>query len=215
MVGEVASGGYGTSFYTRSAKRTFDVWVALLILLASAPFIGLLYLLVRLDGGPGFYGHMRIGRNGTPFRCWKLRTMVVNSEARLRELLERDPAAAAEWAATFKLTSDPRITAIGRFLRRTSLDEFPQLWNIVLGQMSFVGPRPVTEKELQIYGSLAGNYLSCLPGLTGLWQVSGRNDVSYADRVKLDMEYLASVSFLQDLRIIGRTAGVVLRRTGR
>jgi lipopolysaccharide/colanic/teichoic acid biosynthesis glycosyltransferase len=141
--------------------------------------------------------------------------MVPDAAEQLRRHLERDPEAAAEWAATRKLSQDPRITRLGDMLRRTSLDELPQLWNVLRGEMSFVGPRPVPEDELQMYGAARSAYCAMRPGITGLWQISGRNDISYAERVKLDTEYLRRMSPGLDLSIILRTALVVFRPTGR
>ncbi|MGZ9812235.1 sugar transferase [Pseudoroseicyclus sp. H15] len=191
-----------------------DIALALLILPIVGPVILVLCLLTRRDGGPGFFGHTRIGRNGQPFRCWKVRTMVPNAQQALKEHLEAHPEAAAEWAADFKLRNDPRITKIGGFLRKTSLDELPQLWNVIRGEMSFVGPRPVTEAELDLYGVARGHYESVRPGITGLWQVSGRNDTTYSERVVLDRAYVTRMSFLGDLSIMLKTAKSVVGSTG-
>jgi lipopolysaccharide/colanic/teichoic acid biosynthesis glycosyltransferase len=196
-------------------KRAFDLILALLLLPLLAPVIALLWLLVRLDGGPGFYGHSRVGRNGTPFRCWKLRSMCVSAEARLAAHLAQNPAAAAEWARDFKLTEDPRITRLGRILRKTSLDELPQIWNVLRGEMSLVGLRPITEAELTKYGPHQGLYLALRPGITGPWQVEGRgNRVSYADRVQLDLSYGQNLSLAHDLNLIARTITVLLNPKG-
>lgn len=167
------------------------------------------------DGGPGFFGHRRIGRNGEVFRCWKIRTMVVDAEARLAEHLASDPEAAAEWERDHKLRDDPRITRLGAFLRATSLDELPQIWNVLKGEMSFVGPRPVVRDEMRKYGAARTAYLAMKPGITGLWQVSGRNDVSYDERVAMDVEYVSSVSLLTDVRLILLTGLSIVDRTGR
>ena len=196
------------------AKYPFDMVLALLLLPAVLPAIVLLYVLIRLDGGPGLFGHVRIGQNGVPFRCWKLRTMVPDAAEVLRRHLAYDSEAAAEWARDFKLRNDPRITRIGKFLRRTSLDELPQIWNVLRGEMSFVGPRPVTEPELDRYGADLPYYLSVKPGITGLWQVSGRNDVDYRTRVSLDKTYCQTRTFLGDLVIVLQTATVFFSRTG-
>lgn len=200
--------------YRAFGKRAFD----LVLVLASAPLVlplvGVLWLVVRRDGGPGFYAHRRVGAGGRAFLCWKLRSMCVDAEARLADLLARDPTAAREWARDCKLKNDPRITRFGRFLRRSSLDELPQLLNVFRGEMSLVGPRPVTEEELARYGVAARHVLSCRPGLTGLWQVSGRNGMAYADRVRLDCAYARRHDLWLDLRILLRTVLVVLRRTG-
>ena len=196
-------------------KRLFDVVFALAILPVLAPLIAVLWCLVKLDGGPGFFGHERVGLGGRNFTCWKLRTMVPDAESRLEALLARDANAAAEWSASFKLTNDPRIVRIGRFLRKSSLDELPQLWNVLLGEMSFVGPRPVPKKELGMYGDAKLAYLSVRPGVTGLWQVSGRNEVNYSDRVALDRYYVERASALLDASLILRTVLAVMRLEGR
>jgi len=200
--------------HRRRAKRVFDIVLTALILAYLAPLLGLVYCLVRRDGGPALYGHKRIGAGGEAFKCWKFRTMVVDAEAVLKDLLERDPVAAAEWQRDFKLKKDPRVTAVGRFLRATSLDELPQLFNVLRGEMSLVGPRPIVRDEMARYGANIVEYLSCRPGLTGLWQVSGRNDVSYRQRVALDTDYVRHWSLRRDIEILLRTIGVVLRRSG-
>ncbi|MBL8701923.1 MAG: sugar transferase [Alphaproteobacteria bacterium] len=195
-------------------KRVLDVIAALLILVAIAPLGVAIVVALWREGGPLFYGHPRIGRGGRGFRCWKFRTMVPDADRRLAELLARDEAARAEWARDFKLRDDPRVTALGRWLRATSLDELPQLYNVLRGEMSLVGPRPIVGAELSRYGDHAAAYLRCTPGLTGLWQVSGRNDVSYQDRVQLDRRYAERRSLWLDLAILARTPGAVLRRAG-
>lgn len=200
--------------YRDLGKRVFDLTLAVLVLPILLPLIGVLWLLTRRDGGSGFFGHKRIGRNGKVFRCWKLRTMVVDAETRLREHLEQNPAAAAEWARDHKLTNDPRITRLGRFLRKTSLDELPQIWNVLRGEMSFVGPRPVVRVELHKYGMNRPFYLAMTPGITGLWQVSGRNDVSYEERVGFDVDYFNQVSFITDIRLLALTFFSVVGATG-
>ncbi len=201
-------------WYRRGAKRGCDLVLAVCLLALLAPLIGLLWAVVRSDGGPGFFGHDRVGRNGRIFKCWKIRTMVPNAQARLEELLASDPQARIEWERDRKLRNDPRVTALGDFLRRTSLDELPQIWNVLLGQMSLIGPRPVTEPELELYGSNKWVYQALKPGITGLWQVSGRNHVSYDERVRMDREYHDTLTLGSDARILMRTAGVVLNRTG-
>lgn len=201
--------------YAAGFKRVFDFVGAVFISLSLLPLIAILYVLVRLDGGAGFYGHTRVGRDGKMFRCWKLRTMVMDSDEALRQHLAKSPEAAAEWAASRKLTDDPRITKIGNLLRRTSLDELPQLWNVLMGEMSLVGPRPVTLEEMDQYGAYKWAYLSAVPGMTGLWQVSGRNEVSYTRRVALDVAYVRNTSFFWDLSILVQTVRVVAVGTGR
>ena len=201
--------------YALFGKRCVDTVLALVLLPVLVPIIGLLYFLVRLDGGPGFFGHTRIGRDGTKFRCWKLRSMVVDAETKLQDYLEANPSAAAEWERDFKLAEDPRITRLGRILRKTSLDELPQLWNVLRGDMSFVGPRPVTDSEITRYGADGGAYLSVKPGVTGGWQVSGRNDVDYDRRIAMDVAYLDQMGLFFDLGVIGKTAFAVVNRTGK
>jgi lipopolysaccharide/colanic/teichoic acid biosynthesis glycosyltransferase len=197
------------------AKRAMDIAIAGIGLLLLAPVFLVLALLVRADGGPAFYVHPRVGRGGRIFGCIKFRSMVVDSEARLEALLASDPAARAEWEQTRKLRNDPRITRIGRFLRATSLDELPQLINVLRGEMSLVGPRPVTPAELdRYYGAAAAHYLSVRPGITGPWQVSGRSETSYDQRVALDVAYVTQPSLLTDLRILLRTPLAVLSRRG-
>ena len=171
-------------------------------------------MIVALDGANPFFGHRRVGRDGRVFRCWKLRSMVPDAEARLARHLAENPAAAREWAAARKLSQDPRVTRVGRVLRRTSLDELPQVWNVLLGEMSLVGPRPVTTEELMRYGPARWAYLGVRPGITGLWQVRGRNRLSYAERVRLDAEYARDASLALDLGLLLRTVPAVLRLTG-
>ena len=167
------------------------------------------------DGGRPFFGHRRIGRDGRTFKCWKVRSMVPDAEARLREYLAENEEARAEWATSFKLTHDPRITRLGNFLRKSSLDELPQLWNILKGEMSIVGPRPVTKDELKFYGERVSYYIRMSPGLTGPWQVSGRNDLAYHERVALDVDYARNCNVATDIKVIFATAMAVLKRTGR
>ncbi|MDO9706821.1 sugar transferase [Paracraurococcus lichenis] len=196
-------------------KRAMDILGAALLLLVTAPLFALLALLIRADGGPVLYAHERVGRGGRRFGCLKFRSMVVDSQARLAALLAADPEARAEWEATRKLKDDPRVTRIGRFLRATSLDELPQVLNVLRGEMSLVGPRPVVAAELEEhYGKAAEHYLSVRPGITGLWQISGRSDTTYATRVALDIDYASNPSLLADLRILLRTPLAVLSRRG-
>lgn len=171
-------------------------------------------VLVRLDGGPALYGHRRIGADGRSFLCWKFRSMVVNADEALARLLASDPAARAEWEHHFKLKRDPRITVVGRVLRTTSLDELPQLFNVLKGEMSLVGPRPIVSDEIRRYGPAFRDYAVCRPGITGPWQISGRNDLDYASRVSLDRQYARNWSFRTDCTILLRTAVVVVRRSG-
>ncbi len=202
------------SVYARVLKRPFDLAVCILLLPVVAPIVTLLWVLVRSDGGRGFYGHMRVGRDGRMFRCWKLRSMVPDGDRVLADHLRNNPDAYAEWSQSHKLKVDPRITRIGRLMRKTSLDELPQLWNVLTGDMSLVGPRPVTEEELDRYGASRWAYEAAKPGITGLWQVSGRNKVSYQRRVALDVRYVENLNFAHDLRILARTGAAVWRGTG-
>jgi lipopolysaccharide/colanic/teichoic acid biosynthesis glycosyltransferase len=180
-----------------------------------SPFFLIVALLVRADGGPAFFAHQRVGRGGKLFGCLKFRSMVVDSQTRLEALLANDPTARAEWEATRKLKNDPRITRIGGFLRSTSLDELPQLINVLRGEMSLVGPRPVQEAEIdRYYGASAAHYMAVRPGITGLWQVSGRSETSYESRVALDVSYVSRPSLLADLSILLRTPVAVLSRRG-
>lgn len=197
------------------AKRALDIIGAGVGLVLLAPFFLIVALMVRADGGPAFFAHQRVGRGGKLFGCLKFRSMVIDSQARLEALLANDPAARAEWEATRKLKNDPRITPIGRFLRSTSLDELPQLINVLLGEMSLVGPRPVQEAEIdRYYGASAAHYMAVRPGITGLWQVSGRSETSYESRVALDVAYVSRPSLLADLSILLRTPVAVLSRRG-
>jgi undecaprenyl-phosphate galactose phosphotransferase len=196
-------------------KRAFDLAAAGALLVAVAPLVALVALRIKLaDGGPVVFAHTRVGRHGRLFRCYKFRTMVANSAEVLAELLAGDPAARAEWERDRKLKRDPRVTPIGRFLRKTSLDELPQLVNVVRGEMSLVGPRPVVPDELALYGEAKVYYLQVRPGLTGLWQVSGRNDLDYARRVGLDTWYVRNWTLWHDLLILCRTLLVVPGKGG-
>lgn len=195
-------------------KRAFDAAAALTLLLLLSPLMLTVALLVMRDGGPCVFGHTRIGANGRKFKCLKFRSMVMNADAVLQELLATDPVARAEWERDFKLRDDVRITRLGRFIRRTSIDELPQLWNVVRGDMSLVGPRPVVEKELERYGDAAAYYLRVLPGITGPWQVSGRNETDYGTRISLDVGYVRNWSFVGDIVILFKTVGVVLHGRG-
>lgn len=196
------------------AKRGLDFGLALFLLPVVLPITLVLGLLASLDGGPAFFGQMRIGYGGRLFRCWKIRTMVTDAEARLERHLSTNPAAAEEWACAHKLADDPRITRLGRLMRETSLDELPQILNVLRGEMSFVGPRPVIESEFELYCGYEWAYKSVRPGITGLWQVSGRNSVSYAERIRMDVHYARTRNLKGDMAIIVRTAGAVLGRTG-
>lgn len=195
-------------------KRTFDIAAASCLLIVLSPALLVVSSLVRLDGGKAMFGHTRVGQNGQVFKCLKFRSMVMNADAVLKDLLDRDPRARMEWELEFKLRDDIRITRIGRFLRRTSLDELPQLLNVVRGEMSLVGPRPIVEEELVRYGDEVRYYLMAKPGMTGLWQVSGRNNTDYATRVLLDVSYVKNWSLRRDFGILIRTVKVVATGSG-
>ncbi|EME8861046.1 undecaprenyl-phosphate galactose phosphotransferase WbaP [Enterobacter mori] len=199
---------------SRFVKRTFDIICSILIILVSSPLLAFLYYKVTRDGGPAIYGHMRVGRHGKLFPCYKFRSMVLNSQEVLQQLLDSDPEARAEWERDFKLKNDPRITPVGRFIRKTSLDELPQLFNVLRGQMSLVGPRPIISEELVRYDENVDYYLMAKPGMTGLWQVSGRNDVDYDTRVYFDSWYVKNWSLWNDIAILFKTVKVVLHRDG-
>ena len=200
--------------WARAAKVAFDVAAAGACLIVIAPVLAVIAALVKLDGGTALYGHVRIGAGGRPFRCLKFRSMVPDSDAVLRRVLTTDPAAAAEWNETQKLRNDPRITKIGRILRVTSLDELPQLFNVLRLEMSLVGPRPIVEAEIARYGDDIAYYYETRPGLTGLWQVSGRTGTSYAQRVQLDTWYVKNWTIWHDVAIIAKTFPAVLKRRG-
>lgn len=201
--------------YRAHGKRVTDVLGASILIVALLPlFVILAVVVTTTDGGSPIFRHERVGRDGRRFGCIKFRSMVPNARERLGALLASDAVAAAEWARDHKLEDDPRITRIGRFLRRTSLDELPQLFNVVLGDMSLVGPRPITEEELPRYGRYAKRYLVVRPGLTGLWQISGRNGVTYDERVVIDVCYTRRYGAWIDMKILLLTPAVVFKSTG-
>lgn len=188
-------------------KRIFDILFSIFILILFSPLFLLIAVLIRLSSkGPAIYSHERIGRGGKPFRCYKFRTMYLDAEHRLQKLLIDHPEVKEEWQKSRKLKNDPRIISIGRFLRRTSLDELPQFWNALKGDLSIVGPRPVVEEEMVLYfKDKAPKILSIRPGITGIWQVSGRSDTSYEKRIQLDEKYVDQRSFVLDLVLIAKT----------
>lgn len=215
---EVASHSFGSSdlgektFYKSYGKRFLDL---ILVTAVSPVWIGLsvlLCVLISLDGGNPLYGQLRIGKGGQVFRMWKLRSMKTDASERLMTLLLSDPAARDEWNRRQKLSNDPRITWIGKFIRSTSLDELPQFWNVFRGDMSLVGPRPFLPEQREQYNG--SDYYLVRPGLTGLWQISERSDSEFADRVRYDDRYVTSISFGNDISILVRTAVVVLRAGG-
>lgn len=196
-------------------KRLMDLALCVSALPALLPICLLLCLLIRLDSrGAPIYRHERIGRDGKPFLLYKFRTMTKDADERLRACLQADPELAREWAETQKLKNDPRLTRMGHFLRKTSLDELPQILNILLGQMTLVGPRPIVENEKLKYGRYFGEYCEVRPGLTGLWQTSGRNDTTYSQRVAYDHYYINHWSLWLDLWILAKTIPVALSGRG-
>ncbi len=202
-------------FRYRVLKRSLDIALVLLF----SPVILLVVLVVAAlvkvsSEGPVFYSHRRIGKGGTFFSMWKFRTMCVDSAGLLEKYLEQNPDARTEWNKTHKLRNDPRVTRIGAFLRRYSLDEVPQLWNVFRGQMSLVGPRPIVAAEVEKYGDCFDCYRKVVPGLTGMWQVSGRSDLTYSERVALDCKYVANWSLGQDVLILMRTFSSVVNQDG-
>ncbi|NBF37785.1 sugar transferase, partial [Klebsiella pneumoniae] len=179
-----------------------------------SPLLIYISVMVKRDGGPAIYGHVRVGKGGKAFKCLKFRSMVINSKEVLDKLLLENDDARDEWNKTFKLKNDPRVTKIGALLRRTSLDELPQLFNVLMGQMSLVGPRPIITEELKRYNDEVDYYLLSKPGMTGLWQVSGRSDVDYETRVYLDAWYVKNWSMWNDIAILFKTISVVLNKDG-
>jgi exopolysaccharide production protein ExoY len=193
-------------------KRCFDIIATLALAPMALVIVGILAILVRRDGGNAFFCQTRVGRNGEVFKLWKLRTMVPDADEVLRAYLERDAGARAEWEKTQKLRTDLRITPMGRYLRKYSADELPQLWNVFVGQMSLVGPRPMCPEQQSQYPGVA--YFQVRPGMTGLWQVSARNSCSFAERAIYDNEYAGAMSFAKDIQILLSTPYAVLRGTG-
>ena len=198
------------------AKMFFDYTLTAVGTVAISPL--LFYIAYRInkeDPGPIFFAHTRIGKDGKAFPCYKFRSMVVNSKEMLEKHLAENPEAKAEWEREFKLKNDPRITPIGQILRKSSLDELPQIFNVLRGEMSLVGPRPVVQEELdKYYGTAVKEYCSVKPGITGLWQVSGRSDVDYPERVAMDVEYVRTRNLWKDIVILYKTFDVVLNKKG-
>ena len=195
--------------------RLLDILIALSVLIFIAPLMLTIALMIRAqDGGPALFRQDRIGEGGKTFKCLKFRTMVIDAEARLNALLARDPEARKEWDADHKLRKDPRITMLGAFLRKSSLDELPQLFNVLKGEMSLVGPRPIVAAEVPRYGRWFSYYCAVKPGVTGLWQVNGRNDVSYRRRVALDVLYAKTIGVRRYVQIMVATVPAVLMRSG-
>lgn len=199
----------------RMAKRVMDLAVAIIGGLLASPVIALIGLLIKTSSpGPVFYGQKRIGCGGRRFRAWKFRTMVADADQVLEDHLNSDPQLREEWDRDHKLKNDPRVTWIGRWLRKSSLDELPQIWNVLLGQMSLVGPRPIVDAEIEKYAEAFHGYTKVIPGITGLWQISGRNNTTYEERVDLDSYYVRNWSPWFDIYILIRTIKVVLLREG-
>lgn len=201
------------NLYRSRMKRALDVLFVVLAMPVVLPVLLVLVGVLRASGHAPFFVQDRIGHGGQSFKLWKLRTMVPDADLRLAEHLERDPAARSEWNTYQKLSSDPRITAFGQFLRKSSLDELPQLWNVLVGDMSLVGPRPMMPEQQDLYPGTA--YFVLRPGLTGTWQISDRNQSTFAQRAEFDADYERNLSFVNDLRILVATVGVVLRATGK
>jgi exopolysaccharide production protein ExoY len=219
MIGDVFEGDAAVrrpqaqfGLYRRYAKRVIDLIIVLMTLPAVIPVILILALYIKLDGGPAFYVQNRVGRGGRIFRMWKLRSMVLDADKKLQDLLDHDPDARSEWNDTQKLKRDPRITPVGQVIRKTSLDELPQIWNVLVGDMSLVGPRPFLPEQSAMY--FGRDYYDLRPGLTGLWQVTDRNGTSFSARVVSDSRYNEQLSLKTDMGILLETMTVVLRGTG-
>ena len=196
-------------------KRAFDIVVSLTAIIILSPLLLLVALAVRLsDGGPALFGHTRVGFSGKSFKCWKFRSMIPNSDAIFKQYLADNPDAAREWRQNQKVQNDPRVTPLGFFLRKYSIDELPQLFNILMGDMSFVGPRPIQRSEYGKYGYSLRHYMSTRPGLTGLWQISGRSNSTYQKRVAFDRYYVMHWGMLTDVVLIIKTVPVAITGTG-
>lgn len=196
------------------AKRLVDIIGAIAIGIIVSPLFLVIAVAIRATGSPVFFSHTRIGWGHRTFRCYKFRSMVPDAEEVLTDLLRSDPRVLQEWRANHKLQNDPRVVGIGDFLRKTSLDELPQLWNVLKGDMSLVGPRPIVADEMERYGNKARTYCSVRPGMTGLWQILGRSNVTYSRRVSLDMLYIRKQNFRVDCWVLWQTLFVVLGRFG-
>ena len=208
----ILAGPTGRGPYRRFFKRAFDITAIVLAAPAVLPIVAIAAVLVARDGGSPFYTQMRVGKGGKRFRMWKLRSMVRDADERMEEFLASDPEARMEWDRTQKLKADPRITRMGKFLRKSSLDELPQLWNVLVGDMSLVGPRPMMISQQSLYPGQA--YYALRPGITGYWQTSGRNRTTFEARVQFDDAYEADLSLLTDMKVLAATVGVVVQGTG-
>lgn len=200
-------------------KRSFDILLSCCVLLFGAPLFLIIALIIKCTSdGPIFYCSLRLGRDGRLFKFWKFRSMYKDASQKLEQLLKDNPEFQKEWKVYFKLKHDPRVTPFGKFLRKTSLDEFPQFWNVLKGELSLVGPRPYLPNELDAIKKIAGvnvrKMLSIRPGLTGVWQISGRSDLTFEQRVTLDLAYISSRSFLFDLQLIAKTIPALLFAKG-
>jgi len=205
------------SLYVRGGKRLFDIVAVLLVAPIVMPVVLGVWAATYMAGRTGFYRQLRVGRGGGIFKCWKIRTMAVDADNNLADFLEAHPAAALEWRTTQKLVDDPRITKFGQFLRASSIDELPQFWNVLKGEMSLIGPRPFTPDQKALYdaASVRKSYYAFRPGLSGLWQIKSRNTGEFCDRVTYDEEYADNISLIYDIKIALHTVGVVLRATGK
>ncbi|MCB2137712.1 MAG: sugar transferase [Rhodobacteraceae bacterium] len=212
MVAEPPASGFYTSF----GKRLLDVVLVVIFAPIVVPLLGLILTMTALSGGAPLYSQPRVGRDGRHFRCWKIRTMVRGADTALEDILRNDPQLADEWSRTQKLGNDPRVTRLGAVLRRLSLDELPQLWNVFCGEMSLVGPRPFLPDQAALYlgGRRDADYYRVRPGITGSWQISRRNLGSFAERAVFDTDYCGAISFWADMSILLRTVTVVIRATG-
>ncbi len=202
----------GRGPYRRFFKRVFDITAIVLAAPAVVPIVAIVAAMVARDGGSPFYTQMRVGKGGKRFRMWKLRSMVRDADERMEEFLASDPEARMEWDSTQKLKADPRITRMGKFLRKSSLDELPQLWNVLVGDMSLVGPRPMMISQQSLYPGQG--YYALRPGITGYWQTSGRNRTTFEARAEFDDAYEADLSLLTDVKVLAATVGVVVQGTG-
>ncbi len=208
----VSASPTGRGPYRRFFKRAFDITAIVLAAPAVLPIVAIAAVMVARDGGSPFYTQMRVGKGGKRFRMWKLRSMVRDADERMEEFLASDPEARMEWDSTQKLKADPRITRMGKLLRKSSLDELPQLWNVLVGDMSLVGPRPMMICQQSLYPGQG--YYALRPGITGYWQTSGRNRTTFEARAAFDDAYEADLSLLTDVKVLAATVGVVVQGTG-
>jgi exopolysaccharide production protein ExoY len=217
VIRELPIGHRTSGYYASRGKRFCDILAVLLIAPIILPFLLCVFLVTSLDGGKIIYGQRRIGLGGRIFKCWKIRTMVPDAEKVLARILETDAELAREWLTNQKLESDPRITKFGRLFRKASIDELPQLWNVLIGEMSLIGPRPFTPSQKDLYDAAGTNlaYYRLRPGISGLWQVTRRNQGEFKERALFDEEYARTITFVRDTKIAFQTVSVVLRGTGK